>query len=386
MTDGLYVVMVLCLLVAITEWLVQKTFLKHFGTALLVILITAILANIGILPAGSTEENPVPVYIAIFKYLAPISIFWLLLRVNLKEILKAGLPMLILFIISALATTIGIVIGMVIINGDHTIGESYAPLGGMFTGTYTGGSVNFNAVALHYDVIRDGNLYAGSVAVDNIITTIWMIATLAFPRLLARFWPSGTNHVVANNGPLTGVEEDTEDLHPMDLGLVIALGAAALWISDWLAGISDIPSIIIITIIALIIAQLPISRSIKGAQVLGMFAVYLFLAVIGAFCDLAALGEMGYLGLVIFAMAGIGVIIHGTITFLTARAMNMDLDTASMVSQANVGGATSALALARSLGRQDLVLPAVLLGSLGTGIGTFLGFLVSGQILPWLMG
>jgi len=38
-----------------------------------------------------------------------------------------------------------------------------------------------------------------------------------------------------------------------------------------------------------------------------------------------------------------------------------------------VGGGSSALALARSLGRKDLVLPSILVGSLGTASGTFLG-------------
>jgi uncharacterized membrane protein len=46
-----------------------------------------------------------------------------------------------------------------------------------------------------------------------------------------------------------------------------------------------------------------------------------------------------------------------------------------VVSQANVGGSTSALALAKSLGREDLLVPGILLGSLGNAVGTFLGFL-----------
>ena len=64
----------------------------------------------------------------------------------------------------------------------------------------------------------------------------------------------------------------------------------------------------------------------------------------------------------------------------------MKMDLAPVVSQANIGGGTSALALACSLGRQDLVLPAVLLGSFGNVAGTFLDFWVAEQILPWLMG
>ena len=62
--------------------------------------------------------------------------------------------------------------------------------------------------------------------------------------------------------------------------------------------------------------------------------------------------------------------------------MKADLDLIAVASQANVGGGTSALALARSIGRTALVLPAVLIGALGT----FLGFWAAAQLLPLLGG
>jgi len=49
----------------------------------------------------------------------------------------------------------------------------------------------------------------------------------------------------------------------------------------------------------------------------------------------------------------------------------------SIASQANIGGSSSALALARSLKRDDLLLAAVLVGALGNAIGTYLGFLMA---------
>jgi uncharacterized membrane protein len=40
--------------------------------------------------------------------------------------------------------------------------------------------------------------------------------------------------------------------------------------------------------------------------------------------------------------------------------------------------ATGDLALAKSFNRDDLLLPAILAGSIGTGVGTYFGFLVAG--------
>jgi len=388
-TSSLYVLALLSLIVVLSEYLVRRTFLRHLGTALLVILVTAIVANLGIMPAGSSAERPVPAYHAIFAYVAPISIFWLLLRVNLRDVMKAGLPLVALFLIGSLGTTLGVILGMWAVNGSKYIGELYPAVGGMFVGTYTGGSVNFNALALNYDIVKEGVLYSGSVVVDNIITTIWMIVTLAFPAVLGFLWKGAKSTKPKPNtkdDDNLGIADDTESLHPMDIGLVLALGMAALLISEGLADWASsrgypIPSIIIITTLALIIAQLPIAKRIKGAQTLGMFSVYLFLAVIGAFCDLAALSKMGELGGVLLVFALITVATHGLCTLLAARAMKLGLAEAAMVSQANVGGGTSALALARSLGRRDLVLPAVLLGALGNAVGTFLGFWAAEQLL-----
>ena len=99
--DPLFILTILCLVVVLSEWVVRHTFFRHFGTALVVILFTAIVSNLGLIPTGSSKEIPVPVYEGIFAYVAPISIFWLLLSVNLRDILKTGPWMLILFIISA---------------------------------------------------------------------------------------------------------------------------------------------------------------------------------------------------------------------------------------------------------------------------------------------
>jgi len=48
----------------------------------------------------------------------------------------------------------------------------------------------------------------------------------------------------------------------------------------------------------------------------------------------------------------------------------------AIVSQANVGGGTSAIALAETFDRKELILPAILVGSLGNALGTYLGFFV----------
>lgn len=384
----MFIATVLLLLIVCSEWLSRRGFLRYFGSALLVIILGAIVANLGVIPAGSPPDAPVAVYELIFGYVAPIAIFWLLLAVNLRDVLKAGLPLLALFLVGAAGTVGGAVLGMWLVRGASTIGPLHPAIAGMFTGTYTGGSVNFNAIALHYDVVRDGALYSGSIVVDNILTTIWFVVTLAVPRAALLVRPRralAAGRTVT--GPIIDLEAERETLDPRGLALVLAMGIGALWLSELtvrsLAMIGvNIPAILIITMLALLLAQIPAVSRLAGARLLGMCGVYLFLAVIGAFCDVQALARLGTLGFVLLAFATITVFAHGAILFAAAWLFRMDLDAAAVASQANVGGSTSALALAKSLGREDLLLPGILLGSLGNAIGTFLGFLVAGLSQP----
>ena len=385
--DGLFLLAALCALVTLTEVLVRRTFFRHVGTALLVILVTAVAANAGLIPAGSSAESPVPVYDAIFGYVAPLAIFWLVLPINLREVVKAGLPIIALFLIGSVGVMAGAALGMRIFGAGDAFGPLQAAVGGMFVGTYTGGSINFNAVAIGYDVMRDGTLYAGTVVVDNIVTAVWMMATLALPRLLRPFWRLETDARPSADDAydVTGVAEDTEEIHPLDLAILLGLGFGSLWASDRAstalaeAG-ANVPSILILTVLALGLAQIPALASLRGTRTLGMFAVYLFLAVIGAFCDVVRLAGLGRTGLLVLGFAATLVAVHGVVTFAAAKLLKVDAETAAVASQANVGGGTSALAVARSLGRGDLVVPGILIGSLGNAIGTFLGFWAAAKL------
>ena len=377
----LLLVAILCGCVIVSQWLVDRTWLRLAGTAMLVIIVTAIVANAGLIPTASTAERPVPVYDGIFAYVAPMAIFWLVLRVDLRKVLGAGVPMLVLFTVGAVGTTAGVLAGLAIVGGN-AFGDASAPLAGMFVGTYIGGSANFNAIALHYDVVREGTLYVAAVAVDAGMTAVWMVVTIVVPRMMRRRAAAGT---VVQTVVVDEREADREAVDPTELAILLGAAAAALWASNASAqalaerGV-QVPSMLILTSLALALAQIPFVARLRGPNLLGMFAVYLFLAVIGAFCDVAAVGELGRDGAILLLFVTVCLLVHGAITFGFAWVAKMDFDVAAIASQANIGGGTTALALARGLGRPQLVLPAILVGSLGTAAGTFVGFFVAGQL------
>ena len=286
--------------------------------------------------------------------------------------------MLMAFVLGAAGTVIGVVVALNLIDYQEVFGKNYAAIAGMMTGTYTGGSANFNAVALHYDVVREGAIYTGIVVADNIVTAVWMLVTLSLPAFMMKFRPH-KELMMKEQGEIDQYTE-REHVGPLRLGLMLFIGLAAMMLSDLLAEMTTIPSVLILTTIALILAQIKLIQQIPGAKLLGMFAVYLFLVVVGAFCEVTALVEVGEhaIGILLFTVTI--VLIHGIFLVLMGMVLKSDWSIIAIASQANIGGASTALALAKSFKRNDLLLPAILAGSLGTGLGTYLGFLVAGLV------
>ena len=368
--NPIYVLCVLCAMVILAYYTAKTKLGSKFGIALLVIVFTAIIANFGLIPSAS---NSIPLYSGIFTYLAPISIFYLLLDVNLKSIRKAGTPMIVLFLIGSLATTLGILVAWWAISPQEVIGEDAKIIAGMLTGTYTGGSVNFNAVALEYDFQDRGVLYAGTIAVDNVVTTLWIVITLAIPVILRSFWKDRKVNVSSEKD----AAGTTNDMNFRSLSWLLFLGLAAFFTSELISEvIPQIPSILTLTTIGIILAQTKFVSALKGGHTLGLYLVYIFLAVIGAYCEVSSVVELQEVGMTLLLFAAVAVVIHGVIIILLSSLVYKDWEMVSIASQANIGGGTTAIALAETFKRKELILPAILVGTLGNALGTYLGFMV----------
>ncbi len=372
MENPIYVLSVLCLMVLLAVYAGNTKWGSKFGAALLVIVFTAVLANLKLIPSAS---NTIPLYDGIFTYLAPISIFYLLLDVNLTSIKNAGAPMIILFLIGSLATTAGILLSWYIINPEELLGVNAKTIAGMYAGTYTGGSANFNAIALEYDFQEKGILYAGSIAVDNVITTLWIIITLSIPALLRTFWKDNKIGPSSQKTADKEAEEDRFDFR--SLIWLLFLGILSFYIAEEISKwMPQIPSILILSTLAILLAQTKFIANLKGSHSLGLYLVYVFLAVIGAYCEIGSVIELQEVGITLLLFASLTVFLHGLITILLGGIFYRDWEMIAIVSQANIGGGTTALALAESFKRNELVLPAILVGSLGTALGTYIGFFV----------
>ncbi len=390
--DSLAILAVLMGNIIVADLLTCLPVFRQLGTSLTVIILTAVTANLGLIP---TSTNAPPLYDGIFTYLAPISIFFLLLTVNLRSLRQAGSPMVLNFFIGVAGTMLGVLAGMWAVAGPKGFGELYYALGGMFAGTYTGGSSNLNAIALHYGVNKAGNLYAAAIATDNIVTALWMGVTLLLPQLLNKYFPRQLNYNWTPAQKETFEAEanaqtsDIETISPTDLALLIGLGVLGLFVAQQIAVlIPAIPKILSLTTLALLLAQWSPIQKLKGVRVVGIFCIYLFLAVIGAYCDIAALLKDTHLALMMLLFVSVLVMVHSLIQFGVGAMLKQDWAVISVASQANLGGSASCLALTKSLNRPDLHLPGILAGALGNAVGTYCGLLVAEylRVASWLVG
>jgi uncharacterized membrane protein len=159
---------------------------------------------------------------------------------------------------------------------------------------------------------------------------------------------------------------------------LLALGVSTLFVSNYISSlVPALPSILVLTTIGLILAQFTWVQRLSGFRVMGYFLVLLFLAVVGAYCDIGALVSNGSVAVVLLLWVTLMVLVHGLLIFTIGGLFKQDWALVSVASNANIAGVTTAGVLATSLGRPDLRLPGILAGSVGNAIGTYAGVLIA---------
>lgn len=338
------------------------------GASLLVLVFGAVVSNLGVVPAAS------PVYDTIAGPVTQLAIAWLLLSVNLGDVKKAGPRMFGAFGLAVVGTMLGAFLGAVLFASS--LGESGWQLAGVFTGTYTGGSVNF--VSVGQGVGLPASLWAGATAADAMTTGIWMAATLLIPVWAGRFFapiPRAITELEEGGGG-GGTENHPffapASLSALDLAVLFAAGLLLLTAADLTARvIPAVPSVLWLTTYALILGHTPWFHRAEGALQLGTMVLHLFFVVIGIW---SRFSEIAAVGVVVFLYTLVVVGVHGVVVYGVGRLARLDVATLSVASQASVGGPPSALAVAVAREWPGLVLPGIIVGLLGYAVGTYAGF------------
>ena len=119
---------------------------------------------------------------------------------------------------------------------------------------------------------------------------------------------------------------------------------------------------------------------IHGAQEIGTFLIYIFLVVIGVPASIPVILSEAPLLLLFTAVI---VAINMLISFIFGKIFKFDLEEILLCSNANIGGPTTAAAMAIAKGWTKLVGPIVLAGVWGYIIGNYLGIFMGNLLMTF---
>jgi uncharacterized membrane protein len=347
-------------------WIARQPKLVWLSPPMTALMAVVVFANIGVMPPSAD----LGLAVLLSGPLLAAAIFLLLLQADLRGIMAVGPGLLIAFIAGCLAVTMGAWVAASLPLIGALVGPLNAEVAGMFAGTYTGGAVNLNTLAASYGVDRSGLVFLGATVVDNLYTTLWILACGLAGTCVRRQQPVPDTSAIAPTR--------TEILSVESLALGSLLAIAAVWGGEWLSRTYPlVHPLLWTTVLALIAAQTPLSALGRRLEPIAILLLYLFIASLGIDVRFAELGDAAGLLAGLAVMVAIILGVHGTVMLGIARWTGVDRAGLIVASQAAIGGPPTAIALAEALDRHDLRLPAVLLGLLGYAIGTWLGLAVT---------
>lgn len=338
--------------------------------AVITIITTLILSNLRIIPVTA------PTYEVIWSYFVPIAVPLLLFNANIKKILKEAGPALLAYIIGAIGIVLGTLVAYYIIHDQ----ESSWKLAAVFCASYIGGSVNFAATAQAVG-LGQGSLLSAAIAVDSLLTAIYIILLFTLPSInwvQKTFTQKNKNTNIHSDKQVFDQKENHDDFRQewqiIDILLPLTISAIICAVGNALANFVGYPggSILIITALVIILATAfpHYLGTMKTAHELGTMLMQIFFAAIGASANVEMVLRAG---VPIFLFVMLLLTVHLLFLLLVGKLLKLNLAEMLVASNANIGGATTAAAMATGFDWQELVTPGILCGTLGYAIATFIG-------------
>ncbi len=348
-------------------WAERTKWGSKISAVVITIVLGFILSNLSIIPTQA------PAYDIVWSYLVPLAIPLLLFKADLRRIIKEAGPTLIAFFLGAIGTIIGTIIAFEVIN----LGPEGWKLAGIFCSTYIGGSMNFVAASEALK-LNSPNLIAAGVAADNLVMTVYFLILFALPSvgLLKKIFPTkhDDNAKLVDNSSKLSKSDNDSDFSIVNMTISIAIGlticAIGYWGQDFI-GLKG-SAILIITAIIIVVATLFPKQmgKLSKADRIGTMLMQVFFAVIGASANILIVLKYGP---ILFVFAALILMFHLLFILGAGKLLKLDLGEIVIASNANMGGPTTAAAMAVARKWDELVIPAVLCGTLGYAIATFLG-------------
>lgn len=383
---------VMLISVAVSVYLEQTyAWASRISGAVIALIFALVLVNTNIIPPHAELYDDI-----VWGYVVPIAIPLLLLQTNIVKIWRETGRLLVIFLIGAAGTICGALIGCAILGSAI---DGLPKVAAMMTGSYIGGGVNFTALADAFKV--SGTLVSSTIVADNLNMAIYFLILLAIAgnAFFRRVYTHPLIDAVEKNGEsdegktLAAQYWGRKDISLRDIAMCVTYAVVVVTVSKFIgATLGTVISpdanwftkmcntflgsqYVWITLISMIFATFfeKQASSMNGAQEIGTFFIYMFFFVIGV---PASIMEILTNAPLLFVFCLIMVVVNMLFCLIGGKMLGFALEDILIASNANIGGPTTAAGMAISQGWNALVGPAMLVGTLGYVIGTYLGIIV----------
>lgn len=378
-TNGFTYVAVLLFMAATLVTLEKKTHLKLFKyvpAVVLCYLLAMVLCTLKVWDMDSTK----PAYSALKNSLTYAMIFTMLLRCDIRKIIKLGPKMLIGFFSASITIMIGFVLAFIMMKG--VIGSNAWMGLGALCGSWLGGSGNMVAVQAALNISEGDMGYA--LVIDSIDYSIWVMFLLWVIQLAPQFnrWTKADTRLLDEVS--LKLEEDAKaNVNPVTFQTLILLIGSAFLVSAIGQNVGTMINgalpfldkatwtVLFITVLGLIGAVTPLGK-VAGSTEVSNLLLYSVIALLASRASLLELTDAPMWILTGFIILAI----HAVLMLLVCKLLKLDLFTGAVASLANIGGTASAPVLAGSYSG-SLVPVGILMALMGYVIGTPFGILTA---------
>lgn len=351
--------------------------------AIIALIFALLLSNFKIIPTESI------VYDQVWGFIIPLALPLLLFQIDIKAIWKESGRLLGIFLLSSVGTVVGTFAAFFILK-EHI--PYLDKLSAMMSASYIGGGVNFAAMTLKFDPPKD--VISAAVVADNLMTAIFILTLMLIPTLQFFRKKFNTPHIDEIEGTQIGGQDEyfkRKEISLLDIalnfGAAFFIVGVSFKLSEFLTNVlpkakNNIPYemftgivtdkyLILTTLTFMLLLIFPeFFRRLNGSNEFGTFLIYLFFFVLGIPASIPLIIQTAPLLLIfVFIIAMLNLMV----SLIAGKLIGADLEEILLASNANIGGPTTAAALAIAKGWHKLIGPILVVGTLGYIIGNYIG-------------
>lgn len=374
------IIIVVCLLTPLLVlWLTYKSrFLNKVGSIILTYIVGCMLGLTGLIPSDEEVRSLLTIVAsASIPFAIPLMLFSSDVR-SWRRLAPAFVKSLLLAVVGCVSA---IYVGFLIYGQDNT--ATFAAIGGMLTGLYTGGTANLASLKMALGV--DDMVYLQVHAYDIVSSAIYLLFVVVFGKSILKLIMPDFIGDKSHEGSLQMDNHDDElflglftkdnrrDLLTailLTIVIIVAGGGVALLVpSDMFQSVF----ILAISLMAIIASTFRRVRETKRTFEAGTYFILIFSFAVSSQVSLDMLDNvrMDYFLFTLFVTLG-GPLMH----FLLNALFRIDTDTTLVTSISLICSPPFVPVMAGALKNKAVVGPGIAVGLIGYAVGTYLGFAV----------